>query len=261
MIKIESVVTLKIELFNDNFQNFKSYNIPAKAQLVIADIPYNIGSDAYGSNPLWYKDGDNKNGESSLAAKPFFRSDGNFNIAEFFHFSSKLLKKEPKQRNAAPAMIVFCAWQQIPLVQFYGEKHGFFHSYPLYFIKDSSAQVLKANMKIVGAVETALVLYRDKLPKFNGGGRMILNHFHWTRDNKDVPHIHPTQKPVKVLKRLIEIFTDEGDLVIDPVAGSGSTLRAAAELNRDAFGFEVDKSLFLAAKSQMLTNFQVLLFC
>lgn len=252
---------MQIELFNDNFQNFKSYNIPAKAQLVIADIPYNIGNDAYGSNPMWYNGGDNKNGESQFAAKSFFRSDGHFNIAEFFHFSSKLLKKEPKHRNAAPAMIVFCSWQQIPIVQAYGFKHGFIKSYPLYFIKDNSPQALKANMKIVGAVETALVLYRDKLPKFNGDGRMVLNHFHWSRDGKNIPHIHPTQKPVKLLKRLIEIFTDEGDLVIDPVAGSASSLRAAAELNRNAFGFEVDKNFFIAAKNLMLSNITVNLFC
>lgn len=38
---------MKCELYHDNFQNFKRYNIP-KAQLVIADIPYNIGVDAYG---------------------------------------------------------------------------------------------------------------------------------------------------------------------------------------------------------------------
>ena len=41
---------VKCELFNDNFQNFKSYNIPSKAQLVITDIPYNIGNNAYGSH-------------------------------------------------------------------------------------------------------------------------------------------------------------------------------------------------------------------
>lgn len=50
---------LKCELYRDNFQNFKRYNIP-KAQLVIADIPYNIGADAYGSNPMWYNGGDNQ---------------------------------------------------------------------------------------------------------------------------------------------------------------------------------------------------------
>ncbi len=45
-----------IELYNDHFQNFKVYHIP-KAQLVIADIPYNIGKNAYGSNPKWYRGG------------------------------------------------------------------------------------------------------------------------------------------------------------------------------------------------------------
>ena len=43
---------IKCELFNDNFQNFKGYGIP-KAQLVIADITYNIGTNFYGSNPVW----------------------------------------------------------------------------------------------------------------------------------------------------------------------------------------------------------------
>lgn len=55
---------LKCELYHDNFQNYKRYNIP-KAQLVIADIPYNIGVDAYASNPMWYEQGDNRNGESN----------------------------------------------------------------------------------------------------------------------------------------------------------------------------------------------------
>ena len=53
-------------LIHDHFQNFKVYQLP-KAQLIIADIPYNLGNNAYASNPAWYKDGDNKNGESELA--------------------------------------------------------------------------------------------------------------------------------------------------------------------------------------------------
>ena len=249
----------KCELYNDNFQNYKVYNIPAKAQLVIADIPYNLGANAYGSNPVWYVGGDNKNGESDKAGKSFFKTDEKFNIAEFFHFCSKLLIKEPKARNKAPAMIVFCAWQQNPMVQEYGRKHGFLNSYPLFFIKKTSPQVLKANMKILGATETALVLYRDKLPKFNNNGEMILNWFPYEQDAK-IPKIHPTQKPVNLLKRLIEIFTDEGDVVIDPCAGSGSTLRAAMEMGRVAYGFEVDKSFFKSAKEKMLSVAETPLF-
>ena len=254
-----------IELYNDHFQNYKRYNV-RPAQLVIADIPYNLGNNAYASSPHWYKDGDNKNGESKLANKEFFDTDKDFKIAEFFHFCSKMLIKEPKETGKSPAMIVFCAFQQMSMVVEFGKKHGFLKSYPLVFIKNYSSQVLKANMKIVGATEYAIVLYRDKLPKFNNGcqrdengktisgtGKMIFNWFNWERDSKKIyPKIHPTQKPVSVLKKLIEVFTNEGDVVIDPVSGSGTTLRACQELSRSCYGFEIKKDFYKESKEKML---------
>lgn len=246
---------VKVELYHDNFQNYKRYNIP-KAQLVIADIPYNIGKNAYGSNPMWYIDGDNKKGESDKAGKQFFNTDSNFNLAEYMHFCSKMLKKEPKEPGQAPAMIIFCAFEQMHQIIQYGKRYGFNKSYPLFFIKNYSAQVLKANMRIVGATEHAVVLYRNKLPKFNNDGKMVFNWMEWPRDT-ETPKIHPTQKPIPLLKRLISIFTDPGDVVIDPVAGSGTTLKAAAELNRHAFGFEVDKNFYKAAKEKMLSTIQL----
>lgn len=262
---------LKVELINDNFQNFKRYGIP-KAQLVIADIPYNVATNFYGSNPMWYKGGDNKNGESKLAGKAAFNSDFNFNLYEYFHFCSKLLKKEDtKKQNRgrssdSPCMIVFCSFEQIPTLIKAAEKHGFKNYIPLYFIKNYSPQVLKANMRVVGATEHALIFYRNKLPKFRNGvqidkngknirgtGKMIFNWFEWEKDGKEIPKIHPTQKPVKLLKKLIQTFTDVGDLVIDPVAGSGSTLRACKELNRACYGFEVDRTTYKKAKDKMLS--------
>ena len=242
---------VKMELYHDNFQNYKKYGIP-KARLVIADIPYNIGKNAYGSSPEWYIGGDNRNGESKKAGRSFFRSDENFKIAEYMHFCSRMLIPEPKEKNLAPAMIVFCAFDQMQTVIEYGKRYGFSNSYPIFFIKNYSAQVLKANMRIVGATEHAVVLYRDKLPKFRNNGRMIFNWFEWKRDGKEYPKIHPTQKPVSVLKRLIEIFTDVGDVVIDPCAGSGTTLRAAYELGRSSYGFEIDRKFYQMAKENML---------
>ena len=243
---------VKTKIYNDNFQNFKRYNIP-KAQLVIADIPYNLGKNAYASSTEWYINGDNKQGESKKAGKSFFNTDNNFNIAEYFHFCNRLLKKEPKEKGKAPAMIVFCSFQQIPTVIAYGEKYGFKNSYPLFFAKNYSAQVLKANMKIVGATEHAIVLYRNKLPKFNNNGKMIFNWMEWRKDNaKEYPKIHPTQKPVNLLRRLIEIFTDPEDVVIDPCCGSGTTLRACYESGRNSYGFEVDRGFYQKARGQML---------
>lgn len=236
----------KIEIFNDNFQNYKKYGIP-KAQLGIADIPYNLGNNAYASSPEWYNEGDNSKGESKKANKSFFNSDYNFNIAEYMHFCSKLLRPEPKETGKAPAMIVFCAFEQMQMIIDYGAKHGFKNSYPLIFIKDSSSQVLKANMKIVGATEYAVVLYREKLPKFNNQGRMVLNWFKWNRDEKRIPKIHPTQKPLKLFdycirKSLIE--DKEIKTVFDPFMGSGTTAVVCKSLGLDYVGCELDKDYY-----------------
>ena len=261
---------LKCEIYRDSMQNYKKYAIPP-AQLIIADVPYNVGTNFYGSNPMWYNGGDNKNGESKLAGKAAFNSDFNFNLYEYFHFCSKMLKKDDTkpvgrgQSSDSPCMIVFCSFEQTHTLIDAAKKHGFVNYIPLIFIKNHSPQVLKANMRIVGATEYALLFYRGRLPKFRNGcqrdengknivgtGKMVFNWFEWGKDGKDVPKIHPAQKPVSVLKRLIEVGTDEGDVVIDPCCGSGSTLRAAHELNRSAFGFEIDREFYTRAKNEML---------
>ena len=247
-----------IKFFNDHFQNYKSYSIP-KAQLVIADIPYNIGKNAYGSNPSWYVDGDNKNGESELAGKEFFDTDKDFRISEFLHFCSKMLVKETKETGKAPCMIVFCAFEQQFELITKAKEYGLNNYINLVFRKNFSAQVLKANMRVVGNCEYALLFYRDKLPKFNNDGRMIFNCMDWVRDT-DTPKVHPTQKPVKLLKNLIEIFTDKGDVVIDPCAGSGSTLLAAAQCDRKAYGFEIKKDFFKEANEKVLSCVQKQIF-
>lgn len=243
-------------IHRDHFQNYKRYTIP-KAQLIIADIPYNLGNNAYASNPSWYQDGDNSNGESELAGKSFFDTDEDFRPAEFMHFCSTMLKSERKpqkvegearQKGDAPCMIIFCAFdQQMYLIEL-GKRYGLNRYINLVFRKNFSAQVLKANMKIVGNCEYGLVLYRDRLPKFNNNGKMIMNCMDWPRENEH-EKIHPTQKPVALLRQLIEIFTDPADVVIDPVAGSGSTLIAAEQCGRKAFGFEIKKDFCNAANA------------
>ena len=239
-------------LINDHFQNYKRYNV-RKAQLVIADIPYNIGINAYGSNPSWYKGGDNKNGESDLAGTEFFDTDKDFRITEFLHFCSKLLIKEPKEKGKAPCMIVFCAFeQQFELIE-KAKRYGLNNYINLVFRKNFSAQVLKANMRVVGNSEYGLIFYRDKLPKFNNNGKMVMNVMDWKRDTQ-TEKIHPTQKPIELLENLIRIFTDEGDVVIDPCAGSGSTLMAADNLNRKNYGFEIKKDFFKEATRLITVN-------
>jgi site-specific DNA-methyltransferase (adenine-specific) len=232
----------RIALYNDSFQNWKTHDIQ-KAQLILTDIPYQLGTNAYGSNPMWYEGGDNSNGESKYAKKSFFDTDSKagFRIEEFFHFCSNLLKKEPKERNSAGCMLLFCAFeQQFELIEV-AKKYGFAHCMNMVFYKNYSAQVLKANMRVVGNCEYALLFYWDKLPKFRNNKQMVFNCQPWIDDGKTIPKIHPTQKPVALLERLIGFFTDVDDVVIDCCAGSGTTLLAAANLGRRAYGFELKR--------------------
>jgi site-specific DNA-methyltransferase (adenine-specific) len=252
MKQSETIIRPKFEgkLFNDHYQNFKKYSLH-KAQLIIADVPYNLGNYAYASNPAWYKDGDNKNGESELAGKEFFDTDKNFKPAEFMHFCSQMLKKEPKEKGKAPCMVLFCAFNQQMYFIELAKRYGLNNYINLVFRKNFSAQVLKANMKVVGNCEYGLILYRDKLPKFNNNGKMVFNCLDWQKDevsNKLIRKIHPTQKPVNLLEKIITLFTDEGEVVIDPTAGSGSSIIAALNTNRKGYGFEIKKNFYLEAK-------------
>ena len=248
----------RLGLFNTTMQDYKRFGLP-KAQLILTDIPYSLGTSAYGSNPTWYKNGDIKNGESDKAGSTFFTTDENFKPAEMMHFASQMLKQEPKESGKAPCMIIFCEFEQ----QFYlidlARRYGLKNYINLVFRKNYSAQVLKANMRIVGNCEYGLILYRDKLPKFNNNGQMVFNCMDYPRD-LGMERIHPTQKSIPLLKHLIELFTDVDDVVIDPFAGSGSTLIAAASIGRKAYGMEISKRFYSDACDAINKNIHLDLF-
>jgi len=66
--------------------------------------------------------------------------------------------------------------------------------------------------------------------------------------------LHPTQKPLGILKPLITAFTEPGQLVLDPFAGSGSTLVAAQLLGRRAMGIELDEIHCHTASNRLNPN-------
>lgn len=164
----------------------------------------------------------------------------------------------------SPCMIVFCSFEQMPTLIDAAYKHGFVHYIPLVFVKNYSPQVLKANMRVVGATEYALVFYREKLPKFRNGarvdedgktirgtGKMIFNWFSWEKDGKDIPKIHPTQKPVALYEWLLNRYAKPGDIILDTHVGSASSLIACYRTNHPYVGFELDKHYYDLSKKRL----------
>lgn len=69
-----------------------------------------------------------------------------------------------------------------------------------------------------------------------------------TKNNKMV---HPTEKPLALIMKLIEKSTDEGDTIIDPFVGSGTTMEACLKLKRDCIGIEIEPKYIEIAKKRL----------
>ena len=100
--------------------------------------------------------------------------------------------------------------------------------------------------------EVIVIAHRPGRKRWNGGGR----HAVWTcpivlnRSGED-PRIHTTQKPLELMEALVRDFTDPGDLVIDPFAGSGTTLVACKRLGRVSRGWEMQEKYAIAAQVRL----------
>lgn len=86
----------------------------------------------------------------------------------------------------------------------------------------------------------------DRVIEYAGYPRQVLD---YPNINKGL--LHPTQKPVELCEYLVRTYTDEGDLVLDPCAGSGTTCVAAINTGRKFIAFEKDKDFYEAARKRI----------
>ncbi|MCR4408750.1 MAG: DNA methyltransferase [Candidatus Saccharicenans sp.] len=77
--------------------------------------------------------------------------------------------------------------------------------------------------------------------------------FYESRDIRD-KNLHPATFPISLSKKIIELFTHQGELVLDPFVGSGTTLIAAADLNRNAVGFDLQERYIKLCEKRLSEN-------
>jgi site-specific DNA-methyltransferase (adenine-specific) len=95
--------------------------------------------------------------------------------------------------------------------------------------------------------ESIAFLHRDDVkPTWNGGGRSSVWHLPVEQNQG-----HPTAKPLVMVREWVRLFTNPGDLVLDPFLGSGTTLRAAKDEGRRGVGIELDEAYCRLAAARL----------
>ena len=132
--------------------------------------------------------------------------------------------------------IVFCAKQNIDAYWLIFEKHEFKGIDALVWQKPDPVP-LNGKTKMLNAWESAV--FGKRAGAFFGG--YCTHNIFKYQAPKGKSRVHPTQKPLGLFKELIDLTTREGDVVLDPFIGSGTTGVACRQMNRRYIGFETDK--------------------
>lgn len=203
---------------------------------IITDPPYNISRDnnfkTMGRNGI-----------------DFGEWDKNFNLTNWIKIAQPLLKKGGN-------IVIFNDWKNMSYIVEELEKNNF-EIKDLIRWKKTNAMPRNRDRRFITDYEVAVWAVKK-------GGKWTFNRL---SDTYEIPEIvggitpksekinggHPTQKPIYVMKWIIERLTNENDIVLDPFMGSGTTGVACKELNREFIGSELDKNYFNIAKQRIDT--------
>ncbi len=234
---MDKVAIPDYQIYNTNCYNYLKNMPQSSVDLILTDPPYNIAKYSTGNIPLpgrtslnndiadW--DNININPEDLIEDfKRILKPTGNIFIFTSYNMLGKWHDVFDKEFDT----FQFFIWHKTnPAPKIY--KNGFLNSCEMIICmwnKGHTWNFTKQNM-MHNFFECPICMRPERLknPK------------------------HPAQKPVKLLKHIINISSNPGDLVFDPFMGVGSTGVASIELNRKFIGCEIDKNYYEACEKRM----------
>jgi site-specific DNA-methyltransferase (adenine-specific)/modification methylase len=192
---------------------------PATVALLLSDPPYGIGLDTANASrqrgrPVGGRDGRQSAFAPANDYPPIHGDDEPFDPTHLLRFRRLILFGANHYADRLPASPSWLVWDKVAGLQ---------SKRVLGFCDNADAELIWTNL----------------------GGPVRILRLQWSGLMKGTERgearVHPTQKPVALLRWLIEHFTKPSDLVLDPYAGSGSTLRAALDTGRRCVGVEISE--------------------
>jgi site-specific DNA-methyltransferase (adenine-specific) len=218
----------------------------ASVDLIVADPPYNLGKD-YGNNhdirgfTEYLAFSRNWLREAHRVLKP----SGTIYVFMGFRFISYLYDILDRELR-----MFFNSWIVWHYTQGMGKTKGFSprHDDILMFTKSKRFKFNLDNVRVPQKY------YRDRnnMRGANPGDVWEFSHVHYCNGNRQN---HPTQKPEGLIERMILASSNEGDLVLDPFCGSGTTLRVCQQLVRKAIGIEINPEYVSMTRERLRAAF------
>lgn len=215
--------------------------------LIVADPPYNLGKD-YGNNHDIQGFDEYLSFSRSWLRQAYriLKPTGTLYVFMGFRFISYLYDILDRELQ-----MFFNSWIVWHYTQGIGKTKGFSprHDDILMFTKSKDFKFNLDNVRI----PQKYYRERNNMRGANPGDVWKFSHVHYCNGNRQD---HPTQKPEGLIERMVLASSDEGDLVVDPFSGSGTTLRVCQQLGRKAIGIEINPDYVNMTKDRLHATFK-----
>lgn len=227
----------EIKIYNtDSSQGMKQHIPDESIDLIVADSPYNISRTTNFATMAPY---------TGYNGMDFGEWDKGFDQISWLKDANRVMKNPS-------SIVIFNCWQNLGLIANALENYNIHAKRPLLLRKTNPIPV-KRDRLFINDLEHGLWAVKGQKWTFN---RIADNYEtgYFSYSLKKYTR-HPTEKNLKIIKRLISILSNEGDTVLDPFFGSGTTAVACKQLNREFIGFEISKEYFDEAKSRLFQEY------
>jgi len=175
----------------------------------------------------------------SLITRPN-QKDLNSNFGEWDKFFTGWLTQAYRVLKPDSCAVIFVPATRFETLMHHCEIVGLKYVQPWFYYKHNPPPAIRTGLQ--WAIEHMIYVTKGKHALRIANRGKCHNIFHYPIPSSN--RFHPTQKPIGMMKEIIEYVSDKGDMILDPFSGSGATISAAMACGRRVVGIEKDESFF-----------------